>query len=248
MDVLLHLVSLGSAARNQAKIKVRQPLAEMRVDGDAKTRKVVERFRDIIGEELNIKKITLHDEKHGRLLRPIIKPKRENLGPRLGSKLKEVLAALATLDPWYVREMFDKHGSVKLDCPSGGELLLPTEVSTEWKATEEGWMGAYDQGIMVAVDTRISHDLAREGMAREVVRHIQNARKDANLNMEDRIVLSLQTQSAALAQAIEAHKDYICNETLAVRLTNEPLGGEVYRTEVKVDGQALTIELRKATG
>jgi hypothetical protein len=64
--------------------------------------------------------------------------------------------------------------------------------------------------------------------------------------MEDRIVLSLQTQSAALAQAMEAHKDYICNETLAIRLTNEPQDGEAYRAEVKVDGQPLTIELRNA--
>jgi isoleucyl-tRNA synthetase len=84
-------------------------------------------------------------------------------------------------------------------------------------------------------------------MAREVVRHVQELRKKAGLEMSDRIVLSLQTKSAALAQAIEIHRDYICNETLAVRLTNEPLvGSGVHRAEVKVDGQMLVIELQRA--
>jgi isoleucyl-tRNA synthetase len=84
-------------------------------------------------------------------------------------------------------------------------------------------------------------------MAREVVRHVQELRKKAGLEMSDRIVLSLQTKSVALAQAIETHREYICNETLAVRLTNEPLAGNgVHRAEVKVDGQTLMIELRKA--
>ena len=95
------------------------------------------------------------------------------------------------------------------------------------------------------MDTRITESLAHEGMAREVVRHVQNTRKDANLEMEDRIVLSLQTPSAALAQAIEAHQAYIRNETLATSLANEPLGGDAHRAEVKVDGQPLIIELRK---
>jgi isoleucyl-tRNA synthetase len=242
MDTLLHIVSLGLAARNKAKLKVRQPLAELRVDGDERTRKIAQRFRDLIAEELNIKKVTLNDEKTGRLLRPIVQPLRQNLGPRHGSKLKEVLAAIARLDPWFVNEMFNKQENVPLDC---AELLLRTEARIDWKASEDGWTADYDQGVEVAVDTRISNELAREGMAREGVRHIQKLRKDAGLQMEDRIVLSLQTKSAALAQAIEAHRAYICNETLAVRLTNEPMGGEARRAEVKIDGQPLTIELRK---
>jgi isoleucyl-tRNA synthetase len=82
-------------------------------------------------------------------------------------------------------------------------------------------------------------------MAREVVRHVQNARREAGLEMEDRIVLYLHTESAALRQAIETHKAYIMSETLATECATKPLGGEAYRVEVKVDGQPLTIELRK---
>jgi isoleucyl-tRNA synthetase len=244
MDSLLHLVSLGSAARNKAKIKVRQPLGEMRVAGEARTRQVVERFRDLIAEELNIKRITLHDEGQGHLLRPVLEPKRELLGPKHGPKLKEVLAAVAALDPALVAAAFAKGEAVRLDCPSGPELLLPTEARIDWKATE-GWIGDYDAGMEVMVDIRITGELAREGIAREIVRHIQTARKDAGLEMEDRIVLYLGTASEKLREAILAHRAYIGNETLTARWLDGPLGEGTYRADVKVDGQPLTVELRK---
>jgi isoleucyl-tRNA synthetase len=84
-------------------------------------------------------------------------------------------------------------------------------------------------------------------MARELVCHVQNARKDAVLEMEDRIILHLGTEVPALRQAIEAHRAYIANETLTAEWSTHSLPGEgVYRTNVKVDGQPLTIELRKA--
>ena len=98
----------------------------------------------------------------------------------------------------------------------------------------------------VLVDVRITEELAREGMAREVVRHVQNTRKEADLQPEDRITLSLQTDSAKLREAIEAYRDYICGETLAVRWATAPLNGQAHRANVKVDGQPLTIELSKA--
>ena len=99
---------------------------------------------------------------------------------------------------------------------------------------------------MVSLDVRLTDALKQEGMAREVVRHVQNARKDACLEMEDRIVLYLATESEALREAIEAHRIYIMNETLATTWATKPLGGDAFKAIAKVDGQALTIELRKA--
>src|SRR5437588_908953 len=99
MDALLRLVSLGSAARNSVKIKVRQPLAELRVQpGDERDRRAVERFADQICEELNVKKVALHDPAQGPLLRVMVKPNMKTLGPKFGPRLKEVQAALATAD------------------------------------------------------------------------------------------------------------------------------------------------------
>jgi isoleucyl-tRNA synthetase len=245
MDALLRLVSVGSAARNSAKIKVRQPLAEMKVQpADDRDRKAVERFADQIAEELNVKKVTLHEPQKGPLLRYEIKPNMKTLGPKFGPRLKNVVAALAAANPAKIAEQVQAGQAVELGCTDGPASLDAADVIAQFKAPE-GWAGVAGRGAQVLVDTRVTQELAREGMAREVVRHVQNARKDAGLQMEDRIVLSLDTKAAALAQAIEAHQAYITNETLAVRLTNEPLGGEVHRVEVKIDAHPLTVELRK---
>src|SRR5262249_40221197 len=100
MNALLRLVTMGSAARNSVKIKVRQPLAELKVQpGNDAERRAVERFSDLLRDELNIKKVTLHDPKAGPLLRVEVKPNLKTLGPRFGAGLKDVQAAIAAADP-----------------------------------------------------------------------------------------------------------------------------------------------------
>jgi isoleucyl-tRNA synthetase len=276
MRRLLRLVSLGSAARNTAKLKVRQPLAEMKVQpaltvdedddevreareqmrqllgrelpppsADERDQRVVERFADQICEELNVKKVMLHDPVAGPpLLRQLVKPNMKTLGPKFGPRLKEVQAALTAADPAVLARDLEAGKPVELPCPGGAVTIEPGDVFVQLQAPE-GWAGVADRGTQVAIDTRITPELAREGMAREVIRHVQQARKDAGLEMEDRITLYLGTESAALRQAIDAHRDYIAAETLTVRWSDEPLGDGAHTANVKVDGQALTIQLRK---
>jgi isoleucyl-tRNA synthetase len=113
---------------------------------------------------------------------------------------------------------------------------------------DDSWVGIADRGTQVALDTRITDELAGEGMARDVVRHVQDARKNARLQMEDRIELHLHTESAKLSGAIAKHRDYIKAETLVVRWSETPLqGDDVYQTQVSLDGQLLQISLRKAS-
>src|SRR5262249_135318 len=109
----------------------------------------------------------------------------------------------------------------------------------------DGWAGVADGNTHVALDTRITDALAGEGMAREVVRHVQDTRKKADLEMEDRIELHLDTASHRLRPAPAAHRDYSAGETLATRWAAGPLNGEAHRASVNVDGQTLTIALRK---
>jgi isoleucyl-tRNA synthetase len=247
MDALLRLVSLGSAARNSVKIKVRQPLAEMKVQpGSEADRRAVERFADQIREELNVKKVTLHDPAGGPLLRHLVKPNMKVLGPKFGPRLKEVQVALAAADGAALVKEFEAGRSYELSCPGGAVLVEPGDVVVALQA-EEGWAGVADKGTQVLIDARITEDLAREGMARDVIRQVQNARKDANLEMEDRIVLHLSTESANLRQAIVAHRDYIGAETLTTQWAEQALNGAAHRANVKVDGQPLTIELSKVT-
>jgi isoleucyl-tRNA synthetase len=84
-------------------------------------------------------------------------------------------------------------------------------------------------------------------MAREVVRHVQELRKKSGLEMEDRIVVHFATQSPELLAAVDAHRSYISQETLAVEWPNVPLDGDSHMTSVKVDGHPLTVQLRKVT-
>ncbi|HTU16954.1 MAG TPA: DUF5915 domain-containing protein, partial [Gemmataceae bacterium] len=249
MDRLLDLVSLGLSARNGVKIKVRQPLAELKVQAaaDSEERAAVERFGDQLREELNVKVVSLHDPEWGPLLTPEVKPNMKTLGPKFGARLKDVIAAIANADPFDLAAKVREGSYIELPC--GGETILlePADLLVSVKA-EEGWAGVVDRETHIALDTRITEELSREGMARDVVRHVQEQRKEAGLEMEDRIVLYLGTESEKLRAALDTHRDYLAAETLTVEWSSQPLmGADVHRATVKVDGQPLTIELKKAT-
>jgi isoleucyl-tRNA synthetase len=242
MEALLRLVSLGSAARNAVKIKVRQPLAEMKVQpGGDSDRRAVERFADQICEELNVKKVTLHDPANRPLLSQEAKANMKTLGPKFGPRLKDVQVAITGAPA----AMLVAQAQAGQPFELSGFTLDPTDVVVSLKAPD-GWAGVADRATQVLIDTRITEDLAREGKARDIVRQIQELRKKANLEMEDRITLRLATDAASLRQAIDVHRDYIANETLTITWASQPLNGECHRASVKVDGQPLTIELAKA--
>jgi isoleucyl-tRNA synthetase len=246
MDALLRLVSLGSAARNSVKIKVRQPLAEMKVQPNGKGEaQAVSRFGEQICEELNIKKVSLHEVARGSLLSFDVKPNMKTLGPKFGPRLKEVSGAVAQADPSRLAQQALSGKTVELPCPNGAVILDPADFIVSLRAPE-GWAGVADRSTQVVIDARITDDLKKEGMARDVVRQVQDLRKQSNLEMQDRIVLNLETESPMLREAIEKHKEYICSETLAVELSAQPLAGEgVHTATVKIDGQALTIRLKR---
>src|SRR5262249_22955097 len=95
MEALLRLVTLGSSARNSVKIKVRQPLAEMKVQSDSEAdQQAVARFADQIQDELNIRKVTLHDPNDGSLLKVEIRPNRKTIGQKFGARINEICMAI----------------------------------------------------------------------------------------------------------------------------------------------------------
>jgi isoleucyl-tRNA synthetase len=245
MNALLDLIRLGLAARNQVKINVRKPLAEMCVlPGDGKQRRAVTRFADQICDELNIKKVGLHEPSKGLLLKPHVAPNMKTLGPKFGSRLKAVLAALSAADCTFLVAKIQAGVPFDLECADGPATLDPADLILTYLAPE-GWAGVAEKGAQVALDTRVSKKLSHEGKARDVVRAIQKLRKDASLEITDRIVLFLKTDDADLREAIESHQQYIAHETLTNTWSKESLNGEGHKTSVKVDGQPLDIELKK---
>jgi isoleucyl-tRNA synthetase len=247
MEALLRLVSLGAAARNSVRIKVRQPLAEIIIQpaNDAE-RHAVQRFAEQISEELNLKTVTLHDPAKGPLLSFEVSPNLKTLGPKLGERVKEVRIALAALDPGSLAARVQGGGNIEVNCGGTTVLLETNDILLKTKAAD-GWAGLMDHGTQLLLDIRVNEELAREGMAREIVRHVQELRKKSGLEMEDRIALHFATESSELRQAVETHKPYISAETLAVEWASVPLDGDCHAINVKVDRHPLTIELRKVT-
>jgi isoleucyl-tRNA synthetase len=207
MDALLRLVSLGNSARNIAKAKVRQPLAELRVmPGAEADRRAVERFAQQLREELNLKAVTVHSGSD--MLRTVIKLNKKTAMAKLGPKGKEVESLLATLDHAALAEELRKTGSVTFLEVALDSQDLPIE-----HIAPEGWAGVADKGTQVMLDTRITPELKAEGMARDVIRFVQDERKNAGLDVADKIALYLASDAATLTSAIETHRSTIANET-----------------------------------
>jgi isoleucyl-tRNA synthetase len=244
MEALLRLVSLGGAARNAGKVaKIRQPLAELKVQpGSDDDQRAVERFADEFREELNIKRVSLHEPRNGPLLRAEVRLNMKSAGAKFGQHINHVRSVVTGLDPERLSKHFREIGPMEVE---GVPVPLEAgDVLFDYKAPES-WAGVADRGTQVMIDTRITPELAREGKARDIVRHVQDLRKKANLEMEDRIALFLTTDTRELREAIEAHRDHIAAETLTTQwLTQPPAGGE--SAIVKIDGQALTIALKRA--
>jgi isoleucyl-tRNA synthetase len=165
----------------------------------------------------------------------------KTLGKKFGAQLQEAVASITSAPVVEVVAKVQKGEPFTL-----GEFSLdPSDVLVSYSA-DDGWAGATESGTQVAICTRITEALAGEGRAREVIRHVQDLRKQACLEMEDRIVLYLATEWEPLRQAIEALRDYIAGETLTVRWATAPLGQGAARAVVKVEGKELVIELMKA--
>lgn len=242
MESLLRLVSLGGAARNAAKHKVRQPLAEFRVSPASEAdRRAVDRFAAQLREELNVKSVSIHDVPGEVMLRTVVKLNKKTANAKLGAKGKEAETALAGLNAAAVADELRKAGSFTL-C---GVTLDATDLPVEYVAPD-GWAGVADRGTQVMLDARITPELKAEGIARDVVRLIQGARKDAGLDVADQIELFLTTNSAELTAAIATHQTTIAGETQATRWATDPLPSDAFTvTDKKIDGSGLTISVRK---
>lgn len=249
MEALFSIVRLGGAARNAAGVNVRRPLAELRVKpttavdpggiqaGEVQ-RRAIRRFTNLITDELNVKRVTLHDGSDGMLARAAtLNPKTAKA--RFKGKPEPAAAALAAMNVDQVAAELQAGTFILLGVPLGPEDVLIQD------AAPEGWAGATDRGSEVMVDIRITPELRAEGIARDVVRSVQNARKDAKLDVADKIALYLGTESEVLRAAIAAHRATITSETQANEWHETPLAGSAHGATAKIDGQPLTITLRK---
>jgi isoleucyl-tRNA synthetase len=200
------ITELGRQARGDA-LPLRQPLRQMFVRGAA----LAKAHAEEIAGELNVKEV-LFDE--GPVARVQLKPNLPVLGPRLGAKLRDVSAALAAGE-------YEDLGDGRV--AAAGEELGPDDVIRGERVSVEGYAMAADDVISVALSTELDDELRLEKRVRDLIRRVNQMRKDQGLEITDRIKLTVPE-----ADLVEAHGDWIKRETLAV--------------ELDVDGGALTIE------
>jgi isoleucyl-tRNA synthetase len=244
MALVKQLVSLGHAARNQAGRKVRQPLAEAAFSLPLhEQRDTVMRYADLIADELNVKQVRLLDtaaEAVDYRLNPLPK----QLGQKYGSSYPAIRKALLELEAEPAALQLQAGNSIELIGPQGRIEVQPDEVEVRIEP-HAGFSAAADGAYLAALQTELTPELLAEGLAREVVRRVQELRKQRELQIDDHIYLQL-AASPGLKQAIESHRTYIMNETLADRLDlSDSLAGEA-QMEASFEGQSLSFDLQKA--
>ncbi|HEV8682821.1 MAG TPA: isoleucine--tRNA ligase [Actinomycetota bacterium] len=244
MQAARDIVELGRRVRNDARVKVRQPLrrAMVHYSGD---RSALEPLLSLVAEELNLKEVVF-SESAEELAEWRAKPNFRVLGPRLGPRVKDIAAALAA-DDGSRASALARGESVTVAVDGGQISLTPGDVDLV-QETRAGWGAAAEGGLTVALDLEVTPDLRLEGLARDLVRLIQDARKAAGLEVTDRIDLAIEA-SGKTAEAVAAHREWIAGEVLAVRVDDgAPEGWDGARRELaELDGVEVGITLRRAT-
>ncbi len=241
MALVQKVASLGLAARNRAGIKVRQPLQELVVSLPAEEAPRLQALADLVLDELNVKGLRVAPAEEVISYRVSLNPAK--LGPRLGAKLKATQAALQEADQTELAKKLLAGEPITL--PADGETVTvaPDEASVE---TEDrpGYASVSEGPYTVAVNTTITEELRREGLARELARHLNQLRKEANLELTDRIEVWL---AGVPEEVLAEYADYLKGEALAVRLeAGEGPEDVTARKRLHVNGLEVTVAIRRA--
>ncbi|MGH2461615.1 MAG: DUF5915 domain-containing protein, partial [Chloroflexota bacterium] len=238
--LLRAVVELGRAARNQAALKVRQPLGEVLVKlPDPAERPALERLAGQIQDELNIKAVKFVDDL-GDLVSYAVKGKPQLLGPKYQRELPKVMSALKGANAAAVAREVEAGRSVTLD----GFTLTPEEVEVT-VSDRPGLSVSNENGLAVAVTTELTPSLVEEGLARELVHRIQTMRKAAGFNIEDRITTYYETSDPAVVQVFERFAPYMKQETLSRELERGAGPASAYRELVGLDGHRFTLAVSR---
>lgn len=213
MDLVRELVGLGRGAREKERIKVRQPLQKILVDG--KYESLIGDMTELITEELNVKEVVF--EKQLDLYMNFgLKPNFKVAGPALGAKIKAFGSALANTDPVLIVDQLETNGEACLMI-DGEEMFISKDFVDIQISAKEGFTVSMENNVFTILDTTITPELVSEGLAREMVSKVQQMRKQRDFEMMDQIKIYYNADEEVEA-ALTEHKDYIMKETLAVEL------------------------------
>ena len=227
MDLVRNLISMGRFVREEAKIKVRQPLSEILLD--AKDEKTLKDLVLLIEEELNIKKVTFVSDL-AKYMNFTVKPNYKEVGKVFGPKIKDFAAKLENLTE---EEIVALNSGKELDLDVAGEKYTVTKDMVDIRiSAKEGFNVGMEDNLFVIINTEITKELLYEGMARELISKVQNLRKTSNFEIENRITLYIDCTDL-VKEVIKDNEDYIKNETLATKIEYRKCSNEVMLNDEK---------------
>jgi isoleucyl-tRNA synthetase len=242
MSLVRLISSLGRNARSAATLKVRQPLAKVEVIlADSRHQEWLEEHASVIEEELNVKQLEFSDDPAQYVEHEVV-PNFKLLGPKLGKLLPKVKQWLGQQTGAELLANIRDNGQIDLTLDGQAIALTRDEVEVRIRP-RPGWTAANGQGVVVVLSTELTPELVAEGLARDVVRLIQDRRKETACQYTDRIEVGLVTESPELADAIQRFERYIAQETLATKVVDQPIGG-IEPARLAVLGHELAIYLR----
>ncbi len=241
MDVAQKIVSLVRSMRAKTNLKVRQPLSRIAVPASADVRNLIEQMNDVILEEVNVKAIEFVDES-SPIVSKTASPNFKQLGPKFGKQVNSVAKRIREMSSAEVVQL-DRDGAFATDV-NGTAITVSREDVTISAQSMEGWLVESGDGLTVALDTMLTPELINEGLAREFVNRVQNLRKDAGLEVTDRIRIHFEAPQR-VADAVLAMTEYVKSETLATQVVSGRDGAEHW-TQSEIEGEACGIGISRA--
>ncbi|SDP39842.1 isoleucine--tRNA ligase [Selenomonas ruminantium] len=233
MELVLEIVVLGRASRNETNIKNRQPVAHMYVNAD---RELSDFFKEIVEDELNVKEVVFKDDME-EYLTYSFKPNFRVLGPKVGKQIGAVKGALEKLNGHKAKAELDSTGKLVVALPDG-EVTLTTEDVEVSMAQTEGFNCQRYNGVTIALDTTLTEELLEEGFVREVISKVQTMRKENGFEVTDHITVSL-AGNEKLQAIVAKNEDYLKEITLADVVNYGKLSGT--EKEWNINGENITI-------
>jgi len=244
MALVREIVSLGRSARMGAKLKVRQPLSQVEIVlADNVHQSWLREHDALICDELNVKRVEF-TAKADQYITYSILPDLKRLGPRLGKRLPGLKKMLADADGAKLLAELESQGKITLALQDGPITLDAEDIQVRLQA-KPGWAAAQGKMCVVVLSTELTPELIAEGLAKDLVRVIQDRRKEMGLEFTDRIVAGLVTDSGELIEAVKQFRRYIQGETLALEIGfTSPPGAKA--VEVKVGDYRAMLSVKKA--
>ena len=243
MRLARETASQGLSARSNAGIKVRQPLSQVLVHVKEGRAELDDELIEIVQDELNVKDLVFVQEAESLLGYKVL-PNNKLLGPKYGANFPKVSAALAKLDPNQVAALASEGSLIPIKVDKEEISLEADEVLVQTVAAE-GLATVDSKFLTVAIETEITDALREEGLAREMVRRIQDFRKQADFDIADRIYLVYQA-TPALQSAITKHRDYIMQETLTLKMEEGDPAKSTFNGTAQFEGEEATLGLEVA--